>query len=140
MRPRNRRTFGDAPAVPLAVLVLVILIAGCGTQPKVGSTIGGSQATTGPATTVSPAGGGSEIAGLDWSKPQSVDSEGLVAISCPATDYCIATDQAGNSLTYDGTGWSKPNPIGASGVAPGVPGASSGVAPGVAPVSRKVSR
>src|ERR1700722_12594436 len=127
MRPRNRRTFGDARAVPLAVIVLVILIAGCGTQPKAGSTIGGSPATTRPATTVSSAGGGSEIAGLDWSKPQSVDSEGLVAISCPATDYCIATDQAGNSLTYDGTGWSKPNPIGASSASPGV---ASGVASG----------
>jgi hypothetical protein len=63
---------------------------------------------------------GSGIAGLDWRAPRRVDSDGLVAISCPVTDYCLATDQAGDSLTYNGTAWSKPAPIGASGGAPGV--------------------
>jgi hypothetical protein len=75
-----------------------------------------SSTTSTTSTTGSTAESGSGIAGLDWSKPQAVDPAGLVAISCPVADFCLATDQSGDSLTYDGTSWSKPAPIGTSGV------------------------
>ncbi|MGO9150725.1 MAG: Ig-like domain-containing protein [Acidimicrobiales bacterium] len=47
------------------------------------------------------------------SGPESVDpNNSLTSVSCVAgSTWCVAVDNAGNALYFDGTGWSQPDPI-----------------------------
>jgi hypothetical protein len=106
------------PSRPWAVAVLVAALAlvasGCSTRPKPSSGSFNPSPGTLPATTVAP--NADDAVGLDWGKPHRIDSQPLVSVSCPKSDFCVATDQAGDALTYDGTSWSPPAPIGPNGV------------------------
>src|ERR1700723_2122912 len=47
-----------------------------------------------------------------WSAPQNVDgSNVLVSVSCASPSFCVAGDNAGDVLTYDGSSWSAPDQI-----------------------------
>ena len=50
---------------------------------------------------------------LTWSTPTHFDaiSGGPRSVSCPSTSFCVAVDQSGAVLTYDGSSWSKPLPV-----------------------------
>lgn len=50
---------------------------------------------------------------LRWSAPERIDlSQGLLAsVSCVSASSCVAIDQYGNYLTYNGVEWSGPKPI-----------------------------
>ncbi len=49
------------------------------------------------------------ISGLTWSTPQSIDPDGgiatLTSVSCPSASFCMAVDQAGRALTWNGSSW-----------------------------------
>lgn len=36
----------------------------------------------------------------------------LTAVSCPTSTFCAAVDASGNAVTYDGSAWSAPTPVG----------------------------
>jgi hypothetical protein len=48
--------------------------------------------------------------GSKWSEPQQIDDLGskLNAISCAASDRCMAVDNHGKAITWNGINWSKP--------------------------------
>ncbi len=50
---------------------------------------------------------------LRWSAPERIDlTQGLLAnVSCVSASFCMAIDQNGNYLTYNGATWSGPTPI-----------------------------
>ena len=49
---------------------------------------------------------------LAWSSPADIDGGARVlSISCPSTSFCVATDNAGHALTYNGSTWSAPSDI-----------------------------
>jgi hypothetical protein len=51
--------------------------------------------------------------GKHWSAAQIIDPHGYLRdVSCPATDLCVATDQFGYAMTFDGTNWSAPMLVG----------------------------
>src|ERR1019366_3194297 len=37
--------------------------------------------------------------------------EGLESVSCPTTSFCVAVDESGYVLTYNGSSWSSPDEI-----------------------------
>ena len=43
------------------------------------------------------------------------DGGGLKSISCPTETFCRAVDLSGNMVQFDGTGWSRPKEINATG-------------------------
>lgn len=43
-----------------------------------------------------------------WSSSTTIDTASVAAVSCPATTFCVALDQSGNALMYNGTQWSSP--------------------------------
>lgn len=43
-----------------------------------------------------------------WSSSTSVDSAPITSVSCATATFCVAVDQAGSALTYDGSSWSSP--------------------------------
>ena len=48
----------------------------------------------------------------DWSPPLNVDgSSELVSVSCASPLFCVAGDNGGAVLTYNGSLWSAPNQI-----------------------------
>ncbi len=51
-----------------------------------------------------------------WSSGTLIDPSGssLESVSCPTASFCVAVDDAGNALTYDGSSWSSPEAIDAS--------------------------
>jgi hypothetical protein len=59
------------------------------------------------AACASPAGG---AARTGWSAPALIDAPqgNLAAVSCPEPGSCVAVDNLGNALIYDGTSWTVP--------------------------------
>jgi hypothetical protein len=53
----------------------------------------------------------SASAGQTWSAPTSIDSNLLTSVSCGSSTDCVAVDDAGNSLVYNGSTWSSPHRI-----------------------------
>ncbi len=50
--------------------------------------------------------------GGSWSSEADVDSSGgLDSISCPSTTFCLAADQGGSVIVWNGTTWSAPEPV-----------------------------
>ena len=51
--------------------------------------------------------------GMTWGAPTSADPpRGYpTSVSCPTASFCVAVDQAGDALTWSGSGWSKPAAI-----------------------------
>jgi hypothetical protein len=41
-----------------------------------------------------------------WHPPVAVDSNGLGSVSCTSETFCVATDDLGNAVTFNGTTWS----------------------------------
>lgn len=51
-----------------------------------------------------------------WSTPSSVDpGNALTAVSCPSASFCVAVDDGGGALTWNGRTWSTPSAIAGSG-------------------------
>lgn len=49
---------------------------------------------------------------VEWGSPTSIDgSNGLKGVSCPTTWFCMAVDNDGNMLTYNGSSWASPQSI-----------------------------
>ena len=50
---------------------------------------------------------------LTWGSPTSVDPNGggFNSVSCPSSSFCVAVDEAGNMVTFNGTSWSAPTSI-----------------------------
>jgi hypothetical protein len=49
-----------------------------------------------------------------WSAPTNIDSVGystIASVSCPSATFCVAVDDVGDALTYNGTSWSAPTKI-----------------------------
>ena len=52
-----------------------------------------------------------------WSSRQMIDQGAggfavvLTSVSCPSASFCVAVDNAGNALTYNGSSWSSPSNI-----------------------------
>ena len=47
-----------------------------------------------------------------WSGEDTVDpAGGLDSISCPSTTFCLAADEGGSVITWNGTTWSAPQPV-----------------------------
>ena len=47
-----------------------------------------------------------------WSAPTDIDgSNTLNSVACPTASFCVAVDNAGNALTWNGTSWSAPRDI-----------------------------
>ncbi len=66
-----------------------------------------------PSTTLCAIVSGTELwvdePGQPWTPPQSIDPEGgLDSISCPTATFCMAADEHGSVLQWDGSGWSSP--------------------------------
>jgi hypothetical protein len=38
--------------------------------------------------------------GSSWTSPQTVDSAGVNAVSCPGSTFCVAVDAKGRALEY----------------------------------------
>ena len=64
---------------------------------------------------VTDAGGADENPGPpsgEWSGDVTIDaSKALLSVSCATASFCMATDNAGNVLTYTGVSWSGPHDI-----------------------------
>lgn len=45
-------------------------------------------------------------------------SGGLSSVSCPSASFCVAVDDMGNALTYNGHSWSAPGNIDTAGINP----------------------
>jgi hypothetical protein len=44
-----------------------------------------------------------------WSSPRRIDGDTAInSISCTDMSFCLAVDERGNALRYDGTKWSAP--------------------------------
>ena len=53
-----------------------------------------------------------ETTETDWSAPISVDSPNtLESVSCASSSLCVAVDDVGNEVTFNGSTFSSPNPI-----------------------------
>ena len=99
----------------LAVLAALVVLAGaCTNGAKKPSGTGGTDSSSIPATTVAP--NADDVAGLSWSRPDRVDSQAILAVSCPRIDFCLATDQVGRSLDFNGESWTVPVAIGSGDV------------------------
>src|ERR1700683_2343991 len=48
---------------------------------------------------------------LGWAAPKHVSTCGLNAVSCPSASFCVAVDNMGYVMTYNGTSWSAPADI-----------------------------
>jgi hypothetical protein len=47
-----------------------------------------------------------------WQPPEVVDPTGLLAdLSCPTVSFCVAIDDTGRALTFEGTRWSPPRAV-----------------------------
>jgi hypothetical protein len=47
-----------------------------------------------------------------WSAPMTVDDRApLTGVSCTSSSFCVAVDDAGYVLSYDGRSWSVPAPL-----------------------------
>lgn len=42
-----------------------------------------------------------------WSGPTDIDSNALTSVSCPTVSFCMAVDDDGNAVEYDGASWSS---------------------------------
>ena len=53
---------------------------------------------------------------MSWSAPANIvpDVGRLVALSCPSASFCVAVNDSGKALTFDGTSWSAPFTIDAN--------------------------
>ena len=53
-----------------------------------------------------------------WSAPQSIDpiGSGLTSVSCATASFCVAVDNSGNALTWNGSSWSTPQTIDSKGI------------------------
>jgi hypothetical protein len=50
--------------------------------------------------------------GATWSPPRYIDGIGsLDAISCPTATFCLAADDSGDVVTWDGSTWSSPRRV-----------------------------
>jgi RHS repeat-associated protein len=48
------------------------------------------------------------VTGQAWQTPSDIDSTNNIhAVSCPTTTFCVAVDNLGNALTYNGTTWTS---------------------------------
>jgi hypothetical protein len=46
--------------------------------------------------------------GTNWQAPVGLDKDdGLIAIDCPSTSFCVVTNASGSVYTYDGASWSR---------------------------------
>ena len=51
-------------------------------------------------------------AAVTWTTPVDPDTGGIRAVSCPTVSICLAADQDGNVVRWDGTAWSDPVYVG----------------------------
>jgi len=51
-------------------------------------------------------------ASLAWSSPALIDESVLNSVSCVSSTFCMAVDDFGRALIYNGTAWSSPMSIG----------------------------
>jgi hypothetical protein len=50
-----------------------------------------------------------------WRSPRSVDSRALADVSCPSARFCMAIDEGGHALRWNGHRWSPPTSVGGGG-------------------------
>jgi hypothetical protein len=60
-----------------------------------------------------PPGSVAPAAELSWTDPAVIDppAGGPERVSCPSVDFCVAIDDFGNALTFDGQDWSSAQPV-----------------------------
>ena len=56
------------------------------------------------AAAATPVGGG-------WSAPTNIDYTSFYSVSCPSPSFCMAVDDSGNALIWNGSSWSNPKNI-----------------------------
>jgi Bacterial Ig-like domain (group 3) len=57
---------------------------------------------------IAPRSAEAEVSSLNWSGPDNLEDVQLRAVSCPTASFCMAIDDGGNAITWDGTSWSAP--------------------------------
>ena len=50
-------------------------------------------------------------AGGTWSAPTNIDSHSPPSVSCPSASFCVAVDNNGNAIKYNGSPWSAVSDI-----------------------------
>ncbi len=51
---------------------------------------------------------------LSWGPTETADPDaGLVSVSCPTTTWCLAADDEGNTVQFNGSSWTTPAHVGA---------------------------
>ena len=50
-------------------------------------------------------------AGGTWSAPTNIDSHSPLSVSCPSASFCVAVDNNGNAIKYNGSPWSAVSDI-----------------------------
>jgi len=101
--PRVRRShlvLTAAIAVSVVVVAAVVVVASQGA----GNNIPPPSRSTSSSTSVPPPRG-------TWSAPTNVDSNVLTGVSCVTARVCVAVDDKGYALSFDGTSWSPPSQI-----------------------------
>jgi serine/threonine protein kinase len=102
----NRATQDKSHHGLLIASILVVLVILAIVMTKITAAPSSSSGSSGAGST-------SQIA---WSSPQSADPSGaLNSSSCPSASFCVAVDENGNALTYNGTSWSQPQLVDRSG-------------------------
>ena len=48
---------------------------------------------------------------MTWSVPDGIDASGLTGVSCPSAGFCVAVDDAGHAVRWNGSGWSAADRI-----------------------------
>jgi len=46
-----------------------------------------------------------------WGFPDKVDQDRIVSVACATPTSCVAVDLNGNVLSFDGSGWTQPQPL-----------------------------
>ena len=101
-----RRAVPIGRIVPtLAAVTVALLLAACGSGGSSSpTTVSGTSPHGSTPTTAAATGTGG------WSAPVKVDAltkQGLRAISCPSSTFCVAIDTAGNAFVYSSGTWSS---------------------------------
>ncbi|MHB8340573.1 MAG: fibronectin type III domain-containing protein [Mycobacteriales bacterium] len=53
-----------------------------------------------------------------WSRPTAISSGAAEAVSCVSSTFCLATDSAGDTITWNGTSWGAPQLVDATNGSP----------------------
>ena len=110
-----------------ALTGVVFAVGACGSSSSAGSSHSSSTSTTSttsvplrsstssttvPQTKVAPVTPVTER----WSTPATIDRNEIVrSVSCASPSFCVAVDDTGHEMTYDGASWSAPREVDAAG-------------------------